>query len=194
LVRYHLHPETKFQGGDFDKRGPLKRRHVFALAQQSIGKEADKIEENEFIGENANPPHYGVELTAREAIAAAISDIQKRYRIKDRPLLDEAGVSHHTLAGLRDGKRIADASLMKLFRAVEALRQEADPVAAMMDKALADLRRLKDKVGGRNKLAKLLGVTGPYIGRVLGGEKPMTAELAAKLAGVARDMSVALAC
>jgi hypothetical protein len=46
LVRYHLHPETKFQGGDFDQRGPLKRRHVFALAQQSIGKEADNIEEN----------------------------------------------------------------------------------------------------------------------------------------------------
>lgn len=32
-----------------------------------------------------------------------------------------------------------------------------------------------------NKLAKLLGVTGPYIGRVLGGEKPMTEELAERL-------------
>ena len=31
LVRYHLHPETKFQGGEYDQRGPLKRRHVFAL-------------------------------------------------------------------------------------------------------------------------------------------------------------------
>ena len=60
LVRYHLHPETKFQGGEFDQRGPLRRRHVFALAQQSIGKEADNIEENEFIGEDAGPPDYGV--------------------------------------------------------------------------------------------------------------------------------------
>jgi plasmid maintenance system antidote protein VapI len=50
-----------------------------------------------------------------------------------------------------------------------------------MDKALKDLRRLKDSVGGRNKLAKLLGVTGPYIGRVLKGEKPMTEELADKV-------------
>jgi hypothetical protein len=32
---------------------------------------------------------------------------------------------------------------MKLFRAAEALRQEADPKAAAMDKALKDLRRLK---------------------------------------------------
>jgi hypothetical protein len=187
LTRYHLHPETKFQGGDFDQRGPLKRRHVFALAQQSIGKEADNIEENEFIGEDADPPHYGVELTDRAAIAAAVFDVQKRYSISDRRLIDEAKVSHHTLAGLKDGKRIADASLMKLFRAAEALRQEADPVAAAMDKALKDLRGLRDKVGGRNKVAKRLGVTGPYLGRVLSGEKPMTEELAGKVAEIRRD-------
>jgi predicted transcriptional regulator len=110
-----------------------------------------------------------------------VFDVQQRYGITDRRLIDEAKVSHHTLAGLKDGKRIADPSLMKLFRAAEALRQEADPVVAALDTALKDLRRLKDKVGGRNKLAKLLGVTGPYIGRVLGGEKPMTEELIERL-------------
>jgi hypothetical protein len=133
LVRYHLHLETKFQGGEYDQRGPLKRRHVFALAQQSIGKEADNIEENEFIGEEADPPDYGVEATDRAAVGDAVFDIQKRYAVSDSKLLDEAKVSHHTLAGLKEGKRIADASLMKLFRAAEALRQEADPVAAKMD-------------------------------------------------------------
>jgi hypothetical protein len=93
LVRYHLHPETKFQGGEYDQRGSLKRRHVFALAQQSIGKEADNIEENEFIGEDADPPHYGVELTDRAAIAAAVFDVQQRYGISDRGLIEEAKVS-----------------------------------------------------------------------------------------------------
>ena len=111
-----------------------------------------------------------------------MSDVQNRYKISDRRLLDEAKVSHHTLAGLREGKRIADVSLMKLFRAAEALRREADPVAAAIDRALGDLRRLKEKVGGRNKLAKLLDVTGPYIGRVLKGEKPMTEDLVESLA------------
>jgi hypothetical protein len=187
LVRYHLHPETKFQGGEYDQRGPLKRRHVFALAQQSIGKEADNIEENEFTGEDADPPHYGVYLTDRDAVAAAVFDVQTRYGISDRRLIDEANVSHHTLAGLREGKRIADASLMKLFRAAEALRQEADPIAAAKDKALKDLRRLKEKVGGRNKLADLLGVTGPYIGRVLSGEKPMTTDMIERLRRLTRD-------
>jgi transcriptional regulator with XRE-family HTH domain len=131
--------------------------------------------------EDAGPPDYGVEVHARTALASAVFDIQRQYDISDRKLVQAAKVSHHTLAGLREGKRIADASLMKLFRAAEALRQEADPIAAAMDRALKDLRRLKDKVGGRNKLAKMLGVTGPYIGRVLSGEKPMTEELAEKL-------------
>jgi hypothetical protein len=177
LIRYHMHPETKFRGGDFDQRGMLERRHVFALARQSIGKEADDIEENEFIGEDSEPVDYGVVPDDRAALAAAVFDIQKQYDISDRKLLDRASVSHHTLAGLREGKRIEDASLMKLFRAAEALRHEADPIAAAMDKALEELRRLRDEVGGRNKLAKLLGVTGPYLGRVLSGEKPMTGEL-----------------
>ena len=55
LVRYHLHQESKFWGGEYDQRGPLRRRHVRALSQQPIGKESDNIEENEFIGEEAGP-------------------------------------------------------------------------------------------------------------------------------------------
>ena len=139
----------------------------------------------------ADPPHYGVELTDRAGLAAAVFDIQKRYGISDRRLLEEAKIYHHTLAGLREGKRIADASLMKLFRAAEALRQEADPVAAAMDKALEELQRLRGQVGGRNKLAKLLGVSAPYLGRVIRGEKPMTEELA-RLISDSRDKIIDL--
>ena len=150
--------------------GPLRRRHVFALAHQSIGKEADNIEENEFIGEDAGPPDYGLVQHDRLTLANAVFDIQKRYGISDRKLLEEAKVSHHTLDGLREGRRIADAFLMKLFRAAEALRQEADPIGAALDKALQELRRLRDKVGGRNKLAKVLGVSAPYLRRALVGD------------------------
>ena len=32
-------------------------------------------------------------------------------------------------------------------------------------------------MGGRNKLAAALGVDGPYLGRVVGEKKPMTAEI-----------------
>ena len=58
LVRYHLHPESKFRGGDYDQHGALRRRHVIAFAVQPIGKESDDIEENEFIGEDAGPAEH----------------------------------------------------------------------------------------------------------------------------------------
>jgi hypothetical protein len=65
-----------------------------------------------------------------------------------REISDEDLKRMALLAGLREGKRIAAASLVKPFRAAEALGKEADPVAAAMDNALNDLRRLKEKVGG----------------------------------------------
>ena len=45
----------------------------------------------------------------------------------------------------------------------------------------AKLRELCDQAGGRNKLARLLGVTGPYLGRVLRGAKPMTDEMVKRI-------------
>ncbi len=71
--------------------------------------------------------------------------------------------------------------------ATKALRQEVDLIAAAKDKALEELRRLRDKVGGRNKPAKLIGVSRPYLGRVLRGEKPMTEELVQKVVQLRRD-------
>jgi DNA-binding transcriptional regulator YdaS (Cro superfamily) len=46
---------------------------------------------------------------------------------------------------------------------------------------LEKLRELCDRAGGRNKLAKLLGVSRPYLGRVLREEKPMTARMIERL-------------
>lgn len=55
MARYHLHPEGKFIGDDFDRRGVLMRRHIHAQAFQPIGKEADEIEEREILGEDQGP-------------------------------------------------------------------------------------------------------------------------------------------
>ena len=91
LVRYHLHPETKLQGGDFDQRGPLKRRHIFALAHQSMGKEADNIEENEFIGEDADPPHYGVDPQRNLETCVEQASVRRTKRAKPQSALILAG-------------------------------------------------------------------------------------------------------
>ena len=52
LAQYHLRPEAKFLNGDFCDRGRTERRHVFATQLVHIGKEANKWEEQHFLGED----------------------------------------------------------------------------------------------------------------------------------------------
>jgi DNA polymerase family B len=50
LTQYHLRPESKFLNGDFCDRGRTERRHVVATQILHIGKEANKWEEQYFLG------------------------------------------------------------------------------------------------------------------------------------------------
>jgi hypothetical protein len=177
LVRYHLHEESKFWGGEYEQRGELHRRHVLALAPQFIGKEADHVEESEFIGEDVAPQEHPQVAKDRAKLARFIGEVQRQFRITDRTLCGKAHVSHHTLAGLRRGDPLSSTSVRQLVRAAEALRREAVSMGDDKERWLKRLREMRDKVGGRNKLAKLLGTSAPYLGRVLKGEKPITYEL-----------------
>jgi hypothetical protein len=96
LVRYHLHRESKFEGGDYDQRGPLRRRRVKALTIQAIGKESDNLEENEFIGEDAGPIEHPMEGSSHTKIASFVFELQRKHLISDRTLLDRARVLRWT--------------------------------------------------------------------------------------------------
>jgi len=50
LLRYHLHPEAKFLGGDYTHRGLTRRRHIQVTEIQRIGKEANRWEEQFHLG------------------------------------------------------------------------------------------------------------------------------------------------
>jgi hypothetical protein len=181
LVRYHLHPESKFRGGDYDQHGALRRRHVIAFAVQAIGKESDDIEENEFIGEDAGPAEHPMAFSSSAKVAAFVAETQQSLGTSDRELLGRAKVSPHSLKRLRAGKRVGDDLLHRLATAAERLRLEHGPALAEREKWLHIARELMVTVGGRNKLAAVLGVDGSYLGRVVGEKKPMTAEMIERL-------------
>jgi hypothetical protein len=173
LTRYHLHEESKFWGGEYEQRGELRRRHVHALGPQFIGKEADHVEESEFISDDVRPEEYPQGTKDRTRLICFTVATQKTYSISDRELCAKAHVSHHTLAGLRRGDSVSSSSLRQLVRAADELRREAAETARWLTR----LREMRDRVGGRNKLAKLLRISAPYLGRVLKGDKPITDEL-----------------
>lgn len=62
LAQYHLRPEAKFLNGDFCDRGRTERRHVIATEILHIGKEANKWEEQHFLGEDEDAEiEYGAD-------------------------------------------------------------------------------------------------------------------------------------
>ena len=71
LAQYHLRPEAKFLNGDFCDRGRTERRHVFATQILHIGKEANKWEEQYFLGEDEEAEiEYGVDQSSASLDAA----------------------------------------------------------------------------------------------------------------------------
>jgi hypothetical protein len=50
LAQYHLHPEAKFHNGDYLDCGVTRRRHIRATAVEHLGKEANRWEEQFFLG------------------------------------------------------------------------------------------------------------------------------------------------
>ena len=65
LAQYHLRSETKFLNGEYCDRGHTERRHVVALQIVHIGKEANKWEEQYFLGADDEAEiEYGVGQTA----------------------------------------------------------------------------------------------------------------------------------
>ena len=61
LAQYHLHPESKFLGGDYCDRGTTQRRHIRVSGIRHIGKEANAWEQQAMLGLNGElDPDYGL--------------------------------------------------------------------------------------------------------------------------------------
>lgn len=76
---YHLQPEAKFLNGDYTDRGLTERRHIVAEVVEMIGKEANRWEEQVYLGENPEAQIvYGssrddTERQRREVLEALVS-------------------------------------------------------------------------------------------------------------------------
>jgi hypothetical protein len=182
LARHHMHPELKFRGGDYDQRGALRRRHVHAVAALPIGKEADNLEEREFLGsEDEDSNELPAAWRDRRRIAESIAETQRSAGFSDRFLIDRARVSHHTLAAMRRGGRVSMSALLSLLNAAGELNAEAEGEQLAAKSAVTLLQRLSEDLGSIAAVANRLGLTRQYLGRVLRGEKPMTEQLSRRL-------------
>jgi transcriptional regulator with XRE-family HTH domain len=162
----------------------LRRRHVHAWAAIPIGKEADNLEERETIGDDDDAVQWSIANPDRQRITKDIEDILAAHQISDRTLWGRAGVSHHTLADLRKGRRVTELSLLSLAQAAEELRKEALTIATERSRWLDEIQRQVEIAGSVAKLAFRLGVSRQYLGRVLRAKKPVTDDLIDRITNI----------
>lgn len=102
LAQYHLHAEAKFANGRPRDSGATHRRHVLTLGATHIGKEADRWEEQFFIGADT-----GAEVTyggGPQDHASLVDELRRmKSAVGERRLADAIGFSRETLRNvLRD--------------------------------------------------------------------------------------------
>jgi hypothetical protein len=178
LVRYHLHPEAKFWGADYDERGPLYRRRIFSEAIQPIGKEADKLTEREVIGEDDAEIEYDLSPEDRIKLISVIKKAKKEFGL--RSLARKAGFSHHRVNDVVRGRPVAGNAVIALSNAAESLRRDADRQKEMNASLLFGLQqRVRDL--GRNQVARDLGIDPSNLAKALTGRRRLNSSVKVKL-------------
>jgi len=127
LAQYHLHPEAKFLNGEFLRRGETLRRHIVVTGINHIGKEANRWEEQHYLGADPEAQiEYGVDPAGAESALHAI----RSSRISQRRLAAESGISLRQISAILTAKAVPRAStLARLLAAANALRRSEGDTA-----------------------------------------------------------------
>ncbi len=122
LRHYHNHPEAKFLNGERADRGPTTRRHVIARSIRHIGKEANRLDEQQSIG---------IDPTAQAEFGSVSESRIKR--------LNSIRVAADTFGPSRVARE-AGISLRYLF---QILNTETAATEAVLSRSIKQLRLLK---------------------------------------------------
>jgi transcriptional regulator with XRE-family HTH domain len=123
LGSYHLHAETKFLNGEPFNQGVTAPRHIEAIAVNCIGKEANKWEEQFYLGhEEDEMIEYGL---ASQAFGR-LKDAMKESKVSQRAVAEVSGISRTTLSKLIRGEHVRDAELLirKALAAIDQISRE----------------------------------------------------------------------
>jgi len=123
LAQYHLHPETKFLNGEYLDKGKTQRRHISVEAIQHIGKEANKWEEQYFVGYDPDAQiEYGFCDEQRKNMLTEILQSITEHGIKNLAAISKLSDRH--ISKIYKTKIISsDKTLAKLHSSVKILQQ-----------------------------------------------------------------------
>ena len=175
LAQYHLHPEAKFHNGDYLDHGLTWRRHVRAEHLEFIGKEANRWEEQFFLGvEPEAQIVYGTTVDP-DALRARIRECAQAHGLA--ALAAASGVSVRAVGSVVRGVGHARPStLARLVRASEALAERAI-VDAREERELLDRVRQACERKGLRVIARGCGVSSSHLSEVLAHRRSLSVQM-----------------
>jgi hypothetical protein len=147
LAQYHVSPEPKFLNGEPYDRGPTRRRHVEAIAINCIGKEANRWEEQYYLGLNIDAQtDYGMLPEGSGQLQAAVKSVARL--LSQRELAKSAGICRTTLSKLMQGKPVGHAEQI-IGRVLTVIRKAEHQNGKRSDRSpVRPKERLLDRIGG----------------------------------------------
>jgi len=143
-------------GGEWTESGPLRRRHVHVAAVQHIGKEADRWEEQTYVGaeEDDRAIEYGLTAETRAGLLELIRAARVKFKLKR--LAKAARVSDNTITALLAvGALPRDRVLTRVAEAVDRLENDAAAKDARVTRLL-DWTRMRVHLNGMLAVAMQL--------------------------------------
>jgi transcriptional regulator with XRE-family HTH domain len=175
LRTYHLHPEAKFENGDWGDIGPTTPRLIKVTAIRHIGKEAHHWEEEFLLGQDETQFDFGMAPAGHRKNLAELRQAAKDFG--HRVLAQAANISRQQLGLILNGKSAPRGSTqIKLGQAAAALSL----VKADIDNVLTQLRECIRSVSIR-RLADMADIDGGLLSRIVTGERRLSRTTLVKL-------------
>jgi hypothetical protein len=129
LGTYQLHPESKFYNGDAFDRGTTERQSINAVAVVCIGKEANRWEEQYYLGLNLDAQIvYGIAPPDPKQLRREFKLALAKCAIGQREIAKRTGLSRTTVAMLLAGKpvRNTDEIMHRVLTVLQDAEREAE--------------------------------------------------------------------
>jgi hypothetical protein len=119
IADYHLHSEAKFENGNRLDRGITVRHHIEAIAIEYIGKEANRWEEQYFLGKMPDAQiEYGLHPKSQQRFIASLKETARTHGAG--ALADKAGISRQQLHAIMNcGTRPKRRTIIRLGAALK---------------------------------------------------------------------------
>lgn len=165
IAQYHLRPESKFLNADYSDRGTTRRRHVFAIGSRHIGKEANRWEEQFFIGlDDQATPDYGSSAADMRSFVNELRSVA--HTLGWKSIAETTGITAAKVRKALSGNR-RELSTLLSSPALDQLCKLAD---VRRRDALTEMAMIRTLVGDRGlrAAAQILGCDPSNLRRKLG--------------------------